>query len=348
MKQFVSALVRALMLAATLVLPMLGTALADSVYLKNGDRISGKVEHMDNKHLKIKLPYAKERMLEIEMAEVVSIETDGEVNVMLGDGTLTRARIERAPEGGVILQRPGDISPVAIPLAQLAYIEPNAAESGIGVDWSGRVILGVTDASGNTDTRDAYFEANLKAAAKAWRWTTDARAKRSESEGTTTANNWLIGTRYDWFIRDPHYLYTRASAQRDTFAGIDLRWTVGAGYGYKVFDDERTKLELRVGLDYVTKKSTAPPDQDYLALGWGITFDQWIIDDKLQLYHESEGFADPKGDEGHVVLSKTGLRAPIIDNLTANLQVNLDYNSDPGPRIKSTDRTVILGLGYTF
>ncbi|MDH3412418.1 MAG: DUF481 domain-containing protein [Gammaproteobacteria bacterium] len=194
MKQFVSALVHALMLAATLVLPMLGAAHADSVYLKNGDRISGKVKHMDNKYLEIKLSYAKEGVIKIEMAEVVSIETDGEVSVMLGDGTLTKARIERAPEGGVILQRPGDISPVTIPLAQLAYIEPNAAESGVGVDWSGRVILGITDASGNTDTRDAYVEADLKAAAKAWRWTTDARGKRSESEGTTTANNWLNGS----------------------------------------------------------------------------------------------------------------------------------------------------------
>lgn len=337
---------RWLTLCAALSLMTPGAALADSVYLKNGDRISGKVLRMGGEKLELETPYAGS--VKIDNAEIVSIETDEEVDVMLEDGTLSKARLERVPEGGVILRRTAGVPPATIPLRDLAYINPNAKESGVGVDWSGRATLGVTDTSGNTETRDAYVEARLKATAKEWRWTTDGRAKYAENSGTQTAGSWLAGTRFDWFFRERQYLYGRASIQRDTFSGIDLRWTAGAGYGYKVIESDRTNLELRAGLDHVSTQRVVPPDQDYLAIGWGIDFDYWIVTDKLQFFFGQEGFADPKGDEGMVVRSQTGLRAPIIDDLTANLQVNLDYNSDPGPGFKTTDRTYIVGLGYKF
>jgi putative salt-induced outer membrane protein YdiY len=340
--------VRRLTLGAALALLTPGAALADAVYLKNGDRISGTVEHLNGDVLEITLPYADDTTIKIDVSEIVSIETDEEVNIMLEDGTLSKARLERVPEGGVILRRGTGVAQATIPLQQLAYIKPSAKESGVGVDWSGGVILGVTDTSGNTDTRDAYVEAGLKATAKEWRWTSGGRAKYAENSGTQTAGSWLVDTRFDWFFLERQYLYARASAQRDTFSGIDLRWTAGAGYGYKVLESGRTNLELRAGLDHVSTKRVVPPNQEYLALGWGITFDYWLVQDRLQFYFGQEGFADPQGDEGLVIRSRTGLRAPIMDDLSANFQVNLDYNSDPGPGFKTTDRTYIVGLGYKF
>jgi putative salt-induced outer membrane protein len=339
---------RFLILGFALALIAPGIALADAVYLKNGDRISGTVEHMDDENLEITLPYAGDAKIKISVSEIVSIETEKDVDVMLEDGTLTKAQLERVQGGGVTLRRKAGQPQAAIPLRELAYINPNAKESGVGVDWSGRVTLGVTDTSGNTETRDAYVEAGFKARTKDWRWTTDGRAKYAENSGVQTAGSWLVATRYDWFFRERQYLYSRASAQRDTFSGIDFRWTAGAGYGYKVIESARTNLELRAGLDYVSTERVVPPNQDYLAIGWGIDFDYWFVQDRLQFFFGQEGFADPRGDEGLVIRSQTGLRAPIFDALTANFQVNLDYNSDPGPGFKSTDRTYIVGLGYTF
>jgi putative salt-induced outer membrane protein YdiY len=321
-------------------------ALADVVYLKNGDRISGKVQRMGDEKLEIETPYAD--TVKIDRSEVVSIETGEAVDIMVKGGAVSKARLERVPAGGVTLQSAGGAPASAIPIAELAYINPNAKESGIGVDWSGRATLGVTDTTGNTETRDAYVDAMLRATAKAWRWTTNGRAKYSENSGQQTAGSWLVGTRYDWLFGERQYLYARATAQRDTFSGIELRWTAGAGYGYKIFESDRTNLEVRAGLDHVSTQNTVPPDESYLAFGWGVNFDYWIIQDKLQFFHNDEGFSAISSSEGVVVRAETGLRAPIVDDLTANLQVNLDYNSDPAPGFKSTDRTWIVGLGYKF
>ena len=103
MTHFIVARARRLMLGAALALITPGTALADAVYLKNGDRISGTVEHLDDEYLEITLPYADDATIKIEVSEIVSIETDEEVDIMLEDGTLSKARLERAPEGGMVV-----------------------------------------------------------------------------------------------------------------------------------------------------------------------------------------------------------------------------------------------------
>ena len=341
---------RALVIIGALAALVPASVFADVVHMKNGDRISGTVEHLDDEFLELTVPYAEEdTTLKIQVKEIISIETAKEVEVQLKDGTLSKGRLERGPEGRSVVVRPaGGAAPATIPLSKLAYINPNAEESGVGVDWSGRVTAGVTDTSGNSDTQDAYAEAELTATAKEWRWKTNGRGKYAQQSGTTTSASWLFGTRYDWLFAERQYLYTRATAQRDTFSNIDLRWTVGGGYGYKVFENDRTNLELRAGLDYVATERVVPPDQDYVAIGWGIDFDYWIVMDRLQFFLNQEGFADPRGEEGTIIRSQTGFRAPVIDDLTANVQLNVDYNSDPGPGFKKTDRTFIVGLGYTF
>jgi putative salt-induced outer membrane protein YdiY len=345
MTQFICARARWLVFATLFVLLVPGAALADVVYLKNGDRISGKVQRMGEEKIEVETSYAD--TVKIDRAEIVSIETDEAVDVMVKGGSVSKARLGRAPNGDVTVQRAGAAA-TTVPIDKLAYINPNAKESGIGVDWSGRATLGVTDTTGNTETRDAYVSANLQARAREWRWTANGRAKYSKDSGRQTAGSWLVGTRYDWFFRERQYLYARATAQRDTFSGIELRWTAGAGYGYKVLESDRTNLELRAGLDHVSTENTVPPDQSYLAFGWGVTFDYWIIQDKLQFFHNDEGFSALSSNAGVVVRAETGFRAPIVDDLTANFQVNLDYNSDPAPGFKSTDRTWIVGLGYKF
>lgn len=322
------------------------SVLADVVYMKNGDRISGKVVRMDGVNLTLETPYAGK--IKIGIGEVEALETESEVVIQLEKGTPFKARVERAPVGGVVVVPRGAAPAAPVPIAQVAYINPTAAQSGVGVDWSGRAAIGVTDTSGNSETRDAYGEAEIRARAREWRWKSNARGKYAQQSGTTTAASWLIGTRYDWLVAERQYLYARGTAQRDTFSNMDLRWTAGAGYGFKVLETKRTNLELRGGLDYVWTDTVLPPDEDYLAIGWGIDFDYWIALDRLQFFFDQEGFADPRGDDGTIIRSQTGFRAPLFADLTANVQLNVDYNSDPGPGFETTDRAFILGLGYSF
>ena len=48
------------------------------------------------------------------------------------------------------------------------------------------------------------------------------------------------------------------------------------------------------------------------------------------------------------VLSQTGLRVPLIDNLNATAQYNVDWDSAPTTGRVRTDKAVLLTLGYSW
>jgi len=47
-----------------------------------------------------------------------------------------------------------------------------------------------------------------------------------------------------------------------------------------------------------------------------------------------------------LVFTKTGLRIPISDNLTASTQLNVDYANQPAAGRKKLDKTLLFSLGY--
>ena len=70
-----------------------GQASADEVWLKNGDRLTGKVMSLDAGTLVFKTSYAGD--LSIKWGEVVNLKTDEPVKVVLGDRPRLRARFHR-------------------------------------------------------------------------------------------------------------------------------------------------------------------------------------------------------------------------------------------------------------
>lgn len=46
--------------------------------------------------------------------------------------------------------------------------------------------------------------------------------------------------------------------------------------------------------------------------------------------------------------SRTGVRVPIASGINASVQVNLDWEREPAPGRKSTDTTLLIGLGYEW
>ena len=63
------------------------------------------------------------------------------------------------------------------------------------------------------------------------------------------------------------------------------------------------------------------------------------MDDHLELYFNQWGFSSLKSANGDVSFrTRTGVRMPLGSKLSANAQVNYDYESDPGPGRPETDR----------
>jgi len=323
------------------------SASADTVQLRNGDRLSGKVLHLSGDRLTLDTAYAGK--LEILRSEVIEVQTDGPVEVMVSGQTEPRqARLAIAEVGQVRLEEATASPGAPRPLADVAFINPKPAESGVGVGYQGRVLLSSARTSGNTSSSREYGEAELNARAKAHAYRIGAKGTQTKDTDNEIASNWLLNGNYDRFIAPTRFLYGRGSIEADRFRGIDLRSAAGAGYGWQLYETETTQLSIRSGVDYVVSDRTDGTSERYSALGWGIRISRWLWTRSLQAFHEQDGFLNLQDTAQANIRSRTGLRIPIASGLSANAQLNVDWEKEPTPGRKSIDSTVLAGLGYQW
>ena len=87
-----------------LVCSFTGKSVADEVFLKNGDRITGQVISMEKGKLIFEAFYAGK--IHIDWAEVSELKTDAPITVILSDGTSLQGIPTPADEGEIKLKIP--------------------------------------------------------------------------------------------------------------------------------------------------------------------------------------------------------------------------------------------------
>lgn len=318
---------------------------ADEVVLTNGDRLSGRIVNKAGNELVVETSYAG--TVKLRWDQVQSLRIDKPATVMTSDGDLTReATLQTTATETVTVAK--DTGSRTVKQEDIAFINPTPEQSGHGVSYSGRANVSAALVRGNSENDRVYGDAVLNARAKEYAWALGMKVDRRKERGVKTAQQWLLNGNYDHFISDSRFLYGRTSLEQDKFKDIQLRTTVGAGYGWQLYNDETTRLSLRTGLDYVNLDRVAGMDEDYPALGWGVRATHWIFDRRAELFHDQDGFLSISDPDFLTIRSKTGVRLPIAGGITASAQVNADWERTPAPGRKATDTTLLLGLGYAW
>lgn len=318
-------------------------ASADFVVFRNGDRISGRVKHKHNTVLVFETAHAG--TINVNWNDILTLQTEKPVAIMIRDkDTISRETLEAGPEGHVTLKS----SQRSLPLQDIAYINPTPEQSGVGIVYSGRANLAATDTQGNTTNSRIYAEAALAARTRDYRYNLGAKFNRQQDFGLQTASSWQTDGNYDWFLDKRTFRYVRSSFEHDRFKDINLRSTVGGGYGLQLAETPRTNISIRGGLDYVAIDHTIAANEDYPALGWGLRISHRLDMHNIELFHEQDGFAQIANGSDVTLRSRTGIRVPIASRLTASVQLNLDWEKEPAPGRKSTDSVLLIGLGYEW
>lgn len=305
---------RSLLLAALLCFAAF-EAVADEVRLANGDRISGELKGRKGGRLIVATPHAGE--LALDEAQVVSV-------------TLV------APDGAAREVALADIAPLDAPPADG------------GAAYAGHATVSAAYTSGNVESERLYGDADLTARARGYRWSLSGKIEQREDPVLGDNTAWLAGGNYDHFFDKRRFAYARTSVEHDESKDIDLRTALGAGYGVQLYETPRAQLSVRAGLDYVTVERIAGPNEGYPAAGWGVKASFRPRGPNLELFHEQDGFWNLEDTDAVIVRSKTGLRMPLVARLNASVQVNVDWERRPAPGRAATDRTLLLGLDYTW
>jgi len=302
----------ALLLACLACVP-LGAA-ADEVRLANGDRISGEVKGKAGGKLIVMTSHAGE--VALDTAQVVSVTVVGP------DGTARE-----------------------VALADIAAVDAPPAD---GTAYAGHATVSAAYTSGNTESERLYGDAELTARTTRYRYSLSGKVEQREDAALGDNTAWLAAANYDHFFDARRFGYARTSIEHDEAKDLDRRTALGAGYGVQIVETARAELSMRAGLDYVTVERLAGPGEEYPAAGWGVKARFRPRGPKLELFHEQDGFWNLEDTDAVVLRSKTGLRMPLVARINASAQLNLDWERRPAPGRASTDRTLLLGLDYTW
>jgi putative salt-induced outer membrane protein YdiY len=332
-------------------------AAADTVYLKGGDRLTGTMVTKDGDVLVLDTSYAGK--IPIKWDAVTGIETDKPAKFMLKDRTVLQASAVQGGNSTVVLKAGTTITTTPIALTEVAYINPPPEVTGEGVSTAGRANLGITSNRGNTDNDGLFYDAETVIRSMANRFTIGALGARKAENGKETERNNRAWFKYDHFLTKQWYAYANTDFEEDKFKDLNLRSTIGVGSGYQFFDTKELSLALEGGLSYVDSDYKEPEpdpvtgilpddaDEGYAAGRWGIRYAQ-ILFGKTEFFHVDEGLVSVEDPGDLIIRAQTGLRFPLIPNLNATLQYNIDWQNNAPEDTESTDSSYIVSVGYIW
>jgi putative salt-induced outer membrane protein YdiY len=220
--------------------------------------------------------------------------------------------------------------------------------------------------SGNSKQMALTSSAKLKARRKNHQFSTQAAinfaraAPDADAESETTVENLQGRIRYDYFFVPKWAAFLGVSGRRDRFQGLDLRLNIDPGLAHYFVDEEKHALWLEGGYD----------------LQYDIRRDENIAEaaaggetvDKTEVRHSARGFVGYDNQVNERVHFATGLEyiqsvqdsktwrlnwdgsitSNIAGRFSTSVVVQVKYDHDPLPGIKTTDVMTSFNLVYTL
>jgi len=318
---------------------------ADLLWLKNGDRLSGKILSKTGEKLLFKSPYAGK--IEINWQEVERFSTEKPLIFVLGDENRLVGKAVAVEAGGISIVAGAVLKTAPLSPADIAAIHPrDYRESSTKV--SGRINVGFAGNSGNTDTSSLHADGELVARTEVNRYTVGGALNWAKAADLETESNISVYSKYDHFLDKNWYLSVNASFLKDRFKDLRLRSKFGAGVGYQIWESKKRNLSLECGASYVNQDYFSAPDEDYPGARWALHFDHFLFDSLTQFFHHHELNVGLENVKDLLFVSETGLRFPLKNNFNATMQFNYDYDNTPAEGKKRDDEAYMVNFGYSW
>lgn len=213
--------------------------------------------------------------------------------------------------------------------------------------WERSLDFGLSGASGNTDTQDllAAFTAH-KATEKA---TIDfiATYRKSESNGSDTANRFFAQGRYTWIINESKWgIFADGSFEVDRFQAWDQRIAGHVGPSYRFIDNDKTFLEARAGIGAVGTFGGSA-DDDVSPEGLLGASLRHKFNDKLSLVANAEYLPNLEESE-YRFLADAAIEYSLAEEWSLKAGVRDIFDSDPGAGFDDNDFYYYVALSAKF
>ncbi|HCO92414.1 MAG TPA: hypothetical protein DIU00_00425 [Phycisphaerales bacterium] len=339
---------RILILSACLVL-CAQICYGDEIHLKNGDRISGEIDHLVGGKLVFNAEAAGQ--VTLDLADIQTFSSDEPITVNLKDGTGLNQKVMSAELNRFAIE--GSVTTKAQEFAVSDIVSINPPVKPIP-KWTGDIALGITSTHGNTKTEMFSANANFSKRTEKDRTTvsTDyAKGKQEDpdtGEEVTIEDWWRAKGKYDYFFSKKMYGYIDGRYEKDAVAELDRRMIIGLGAGYQWIESDDMNFATEFGLASLYEKFDNQTDSNSeITLQLGYNFDKKLREN-IKFVHDLTYYPSIDKFSDYYLTTTAGVRADFTETFFMTLKAILNYDATPAIGAHSTDVKYFLGLGYRF
>ncbi len=310
-------------------------AAADTIYLKNGDRISGEIKRIWDGELFIDTDYTDE--FAVKMESIERIDSDRDFELELPDQSEVTGRFSEDSNGSFVFIDSAES--IRVPIDEIRELE----EPESWFDWRLLSDISLSESKGNTETRDIAWQAAGDLKFGDHRHRLELQIDREDQDNERIKEQQSAVYQYSWFFRDRWFFAAGIGYERDPLRLLTRRLTPGAGLGYQFFEDADRILEVTLAAVSVDERIAGETNQSATAR-WRTRFEQEVADD-LVFFHNHQLLSYLDGRRNRVVDTETGLRWEVWEDIFFNVQLDWNRESEPAAGNRKEDLTYAFGIG---
>jgi putative salt-induced outer membrane protein YdiY len=324
--------------AVTILIPTL--AIADVLYLKNGDRITGTIKRIWDEEVTIEPEYSDE--FQVDLPLVARIESERDFEIEMPDGSDVVAKMQGIDDdGNQLLVIDGES--IAVPLSELRDVD----EPEDFYDWEVLVDYSLTINDGNTDSLNSRLAGEGMFKHGDHRHIGSVVQITEEQDSATTKDQSVLTYTYNWLFDDPWFFAANAQLERDPIRELERRITASAGIGRDIWNDPHRFLNIQVGAGLTDEEIGLEKETSTVA-AWLLRFRHKFFSDDFEVLHNHSIVETIDGRDNTIIKTSTGIRYEITDLLYMKVSLDWDHESQPAGTAEKTDKTFVIGAGLEF
>ncbi|WP_339906802.1 DUF481 domain-containing protein [Pseudomonas guineae] len=324
-------------LLCLLIISLAAPVWADTVWLNNGDRLSGEIVLLDGGKLALKTKYAGQVL--IAWKDIDTLRSDKPL--LIRRQGLDSERSNQLEAAGQGMVRVVSERTQTVPLASIKRLIPPRAVLQDRL-WEGNLDAKLDMERDDDDTDEWKLKGNTRMEHGRWRHVLNGELERKVKNGAKTADNWQLEYDLDRFITDNWFWRVGAEHNEDELAFFTRQRSLGTGPGYRFWDNELGRLDVvgqfnRLQLetrDADLALNTYSLSWDYKRLLWGT---------RLEFYSTAEVQLPDIEQIDYVLDGEIGLRYRL--NQWARLSLLYELDQVRGLGQSSSERRYLLGVG---
>ncbi len=224
--------------------------------------------------------------------------------------------------------------------------------------WTGGGELGFASARGNSINESLNGRFNVQYTHDDWIHSMDLFGLRARAEyrvedenggmtrqAKTTANRYTIGANSALKLGEHRQFTTALRAEQDDFATYDRLQTASIGYGTRMMDGERTKLDVQVGPGFRRAHSAEDQQTETGVIGRGFVGLKFDLTENTEL---SNNLLVESGSHNTYAQNDLGVSVAMNSHLALKAGLQARRNSDVEIDRKKTDTLTTMNVVYRF